>query len=164
VPRLPSSPKLSFIMIEKSIQERLFPNMTCFGCGPANPQGFHLRSYGAEEGVVVAAYTPRPEHDNGTGFLNGGVIATLLDCHTAALVCQEAAARGWNAEQGSALAFLTAGFDLRFLRPTPLGPEIELWAKAESVAEQEVIVLGELRHGDKVRATIRATWKRFRPR
>ncbi|WP_394841361.1 PaaI family thioesterase [Pendulispora brunnea] len=151
-------------MTEPSIQERLFPNMTCFGCGPANPKGFHLRSFGAEDGVVIASFTPWPEHDNGVGFLNGGVISTVLDCHTASLVVQAASERGWDPPPGAALAFVTAGLDVRFLRPTPLGPSLDLWAKAESLSETECIVLGELRYDGKVRATVRATWKRFRAR
>ena len=54
-----------------SIQESLYPDLTCFGCGHANPDGFHLRSF-REDKVTVATFTPRPEHDNGFGFLNGG--------------------------------------------------------------------------------------------
>ena len=56
-----------------SIQESLYPDLTCFGCGHANPDGFHLRSYRDGE-LTVAEFTPRPEHDNGFGFLNGGII------------------------------------------------------------------------------------------
>jgi len=149
---------------DESIQERLFPTLTCFGCGPANPKGFHLRSYGAEDDVAIATFAPRPEHDNGFGFVNGGIISTVLDCHTAAVVVQGATDRGWLAPEGAPLPFITAGFDVRFLRPTPLGPSVELWAKLESITVQEAIVLGELRCDGKVRASIRATWKRFRPR
>ena len=61
-----------------SIQERLFPTLRCFGCGPANPKGLRLRSFPAE-GWVVARFAPWPEHDNGLGYLNGGIIATVLD-------------------------------------------------------------------------------------
>lgn len=150
-------------MNEQSIQARLFPGLNCFGCGQANPKGLHLQSY-PEGDVVVAKFVPHPEHDNGLGFVNGGIISTALDCHTAAVVMSEVHARGWWKPGDPALSFVTAGFDVRFLRPTPLGPELELWAKGESVSETEAIVLGELRYDGKVRATMRATWKRFRPR
>jgi len=63
-----------------SIQESLYPELTCFGCGHANPRGCHLRSY-ADGDVTVAEFNPRPEHDNRFGFVNGGIIATVLDCH-----------------------------------------------------------------------------------
>jgi acyl-coenzyme A thioesterase PaaI-like protein len=146
-----------------SIQERLYPTLTCFGCGQASVGGLHLKSYPGPDGIV-ASFTPRPEHDNGLGFLNGGIISTVLDCHTAAVVLTEAHDRGWIRPDAAALSFVTAGFDVRFLRPTPLGPPVDLWAKAESIGEDEMTILGELRHGGKVRVTIRATWKRWRPR
>ena len=66
-----------------SIQERLVPELTCFGCGPANERGLRLRSHPSDDGVV-ATFTPWPEHDNGLGYLNGGIISTVLDCHSAA--------------------------------------------------------------------------------
>ncbi len=150
-------------MNAESIQERLFPNLTCFGCGQANANGLHLKSYLAPGGVT-ARFVPRPEHDNGLGFVNGGILSTVLDCHTASVVMNEVHARGWWKPGDPALSFVTAGFDVRFLRPTPLGPELELWAQLEAIDESEAIVLGELRHGEKVRVTMRATWKRFRPR
>ena len=77
-----------------SIQEALYPTITCFGCGHANPKGFQLRSYREGE-LTVAEFTPHPEHDNGFGFVNGGIIATILDCHGAAVVLSEAAGRDW---------------------------------------------------------------------
>jgi acyl-coenzyme A thioesterase PaaI-like protein len=36
----------------------------------------------------------RPEHDNGFGFIHGGIIATVLDCHGAATLIWEVAQRG----------------------------------------------------------------------
>jgi hypothetical protein len=76
-----------------SIQESLYPELTCFGCGHANPNGFHLRSY-RQGDLIVAEFNPRPEHDNGFGFVNGGVIATVLDCHGAASVMWQVANLG----------------------------------------------------------------------
>jgi acyl-coenzyme A thioesterase PaaI-like protein len=146
-----------------SIQESLYPELTCFGCGHANPDGFHLRSY-REDGSTVAEFTSRSEHDNGFGFLNGGIISTVLDCHTAAVVMWEAAQRGWAAEPGAPVPFITAGFDVRFLRPTPLGSPVHLSARPERISEKEIVVVAELAADDKTRATMTATWLRFRPR
>lgn len=147
----------------QSIQESLYPELTCFGCGHANPDGFHLRSY-VDGDVVVAEFTPWPQHDNGFGFLNGGVISTVLDCHGAAVVMWEAARRGWVAPPGAPVPFITARFDVRFRRPTPLGPTVHLMALPEHIDESEIVVHSELAVDDKVRATMLATWRRFRPR
>jgi acyl-coenzyme A thioesterase PaaI-like protein len=146
-----------------SIQEALFPEVNCFGCGPANPDGLHLRSY-RDGDLTVAEFTPWPEHDNGFGFVNGGIISTLLDCHGAATVMWETDQRDWRAPNGSTVSFLTAGFDVRFLRPTPLGPAVRLTASPISVSEAEIVVHSELEVDGKPRATMEATWRRFRPR
>jgi acyl-coenzyme A thioesterase PaaI-like protein len=108
--------------------------------------------------------TPRPEHDNGFGFVNGGIISTLLDCHGAAVVMWEAATNEWSAAAGAPVPFITAGFDVRFLRPTPLGSTVHLTAWPEAVDEAEIVVHSELGVEDKTRATMTATWRRFRPR
>jgi acyl-coenzyme A thioesterase PaaI-like protein len=146
-----------------SIQEVLYPDIKCFGCGHANPKGFHLRSFREGE-VTVATFEPRSEHDNGFGFVNGGIISTVLDCHTAAVVMWEADARGWHAAEGAPIPFITAGFDVRFLRPTPLGPPPFLTAIAVEIWETAIVVDAELKVDEKTRATMRANWVRFRPR
>ena len=60
-----------------------WPDATCYGCGPANPQGLRIKSYWTAEGdEVFALFTPRPEHN--AGFPNvtyGGLVAALIDCH-----------------------------------------------------------------------------------
>jgi len=146
-----------------SIQESLYPDLTCFGCGHANPDGFHLRSYREGE-LTVATFTPRLEHDNGFGFLNGGIISTVLDCHTAAVVMWEARRRHWQADDGAPVPFITAGFEVRFLRPTPLGPPVSLRAKPVEISESAIVVSAELISSDKTRATMQANWLRFHPR
>ena len=146
-----------------SIQESLYPELTCFGCGHANPDGFHLRSYRDGE-LTVATFTPGLEHDNGFGFLNGGIISTVLDCHTAAVVMWEAQRRDWKADEGAPVPFITAGFDVRFLRPTPLGPPVSLRAEPVEISESAIVVSAELIAGDKTRVTMLANWLRFHPR
>ena len=146
-----------------SIQESLYPELTCYGCGHANPHGFRLRSYRKSD-LTVADFVPRPEHDNGFGFVNGGIIATVLDCHGAAAVMWEVAQRGWQDPAGAPAPFITASFDVKFHRPTPLGTTARLTAWPESIDPSQITVRSELAAGDKVRASMIATWVRFRPR
>ena len=63
----------------QSIQETYAPNLACFGCGPANPKGLHVRSF-AEGDEVVAEWQPSKEYEAFEGMLSGGIIGTLLDC------------------------------------------------------------------------------------
>jgi hypothetical protein len=64
-----------------SLQDRYAPSNRCFGCGPANEKGLRIKSRPAG-GEVVAEWTPEPHHEAYTGMLNGGIIGTLLDCHS----------------------------------------------------------------------------------
>ena len=146
-----------------SIQERLFPTLRCFGCGPANAKGLRLRSFPAQDSVV-AVFTPWPEHDNGLGYLNGGIIATVLDCHSAAVVLLEAERHDWRATAGVPLPYVTAGLDLRYLRPSPLGETVELRGVAVSASESQIVADVELLWEGKTRAAASARWKRWLPR
>src|SRR4051812_15859684 len=140
-------------MPQTSIQDRRYPELPCFGCGPANAKGLQLKSFpAAEGGGVVATFRPWPEHDNGVGFLNGGIITTLLDCHSAAAVMEEAAGRGWEALGGAAPPYVTAGLDVRYLRPSPLHEPVELRARVTAADETEMTCVAELVFDGKPRA------------
>jgi acyl-coenzyme A thioesterase PaaI-like protein len=154
----PAGPSLGL-----SIQERLYPTLQCFGCGHGNRQGLRLRSY-AGDGHVTATFTSWPEHDNGMGYLNGGIISTVLDCHSAAAVMLEADNRGWEALAGAALPYVTAGLDVRYLRPSPLGEPVELRAVVHAADEGQITVRTDLVWDGKIRAEATAYWKRWRPR
>lgn len=146
-----------------SIQQRLYPDLTCFGCGPANSKGLQLRSYG-HPGGPTATFRPWPEHDNGLGFLNGGIISTLLDCHSAAAVLLEADERDWTALSDVPLPYVTAGLDVRFVRPAPLHDPVNLHAHVRTATEGEMTAEITLTAGDKTCASAVTTWKRWRPR
>src|SRR3954447_13032025 len=142
-----------------SIQERLYPQTACFGCGPINTKGLHLRSY-PRAGVVVATFQPSPEHDNGLGYLNGGIISTLLDCHSAAAVLLEAEEHGWKAMPGTVMPFVTAELNVRFLRPAPLYGTVDLRAAVVRASEQEITADVQLVADGKTRASALALWRR----
>jgi acyl-coenzyme A thioesterase PaaI-like protein len=148
---------------QQSVQDRFFPTFTCFGCGPANEAGLRLKSY-AEGDLVTATFVPWPAHDNGFGTVNGGIISTVLDCHSAAAVFTQAERCGWVGEDGLPLPWVTAGLDVRFLRPTPLAGPLLLTGSVTDATEGEMTAAVELAADGKVRATGVAVWKRLRPR
>ena len=145
-----------------SIQERFFPDLTCFGCGPANPKGLRLRSYPADVGTI-ADFTPWPEHDNGLGFLNGGIICTVLDCHSATPMLIEAQRLGYISP-AAPLPYVTAGLDVQYLRPVPLRETSHLQAVVTTADESAITVRVELLCDGKTRAAATAVWKRWRVR
>lgn len=116
----------------------------CYGCGRLNEHGHHVRTFWAN-GVGTARFTPRPEHMALPGWVYGGVIASILDCHgigTAAAAAMEAAGHA----PGSAPSprFVTASLRIEFVKPTPLGPELVLTARPVEVVERKVGVAVEL--------------------
>ena len=112
----------------------------CYGCGRLNPHGLQLKSR-ADGEETVARFTPRPEHTAIPGFVYGGLIASLIDCHamgTAAAAAERAAGRAVG--EGPAPRFVTASLKVDFLAPTPLGPELEVRARAVEMSVKKVVV------------------------
>lgn len=122
-----------------AFQDNLLPfGKTCFGCGQQNDHGLRIRSHWeGEEGVCH--WTPQDWHTAGEGFLNGGVIATVMDCH-AACTAMAAAYRGEGREIGSLplLVYVTASLQVDFLKPTPLHEELELRARVVEIAGRRI--------------------------
>jgi acyl-coenzyme A thioesterase PaaI-like protein len=150
--------------MDASLQETYFPDLPCFGCGPGNEKGLRLRSHVGDDGLIRASFTPWPEHDNGLGYLNGGIIATVLDCHSAAAVTHVAFQRGWPPLPGATLPYVTAGLDVRYLRPAPLDATVALVAQVTEASEAEITAEVWLEWDGKERARGSAVWKRWRPR
>jgi acyl-coenzyme A thioesterase PaaI-like protein len=112
----------------------------CYGCGRLNPQGLQLKTRWEGEDAV-ARFTPRLEHIAIPGFVYGGLIASLIDCHamgTAAAAVERAAGR--EVGEGPAPRFVTASLKVEYLKPTPLGPELEVRAHAVEMGERKVVV------------------------
>src|SRR5436189_5481694 len=143
----------------RSLQEKYAPNSTCWGCGPANPEGLHIRSF-AKNGEVVAEWKPQKKYEAFAGALNGGVIGTLLDCHCNWTATYRLMKR---AKADRPPCTVTAEYAVKFLRPTPTNGPIELVARPVEVAGDRAIVEAELRAGGKVCATARGTFVAVKP-
>lgn len=138
-----------------SLQERYAAQTICFGCGPANPDGLHVRSFPGDGGDVVAEWMPGPNHEAFPGVLNGGIIGTLMDCHsnwTAAyhLMRQRLADKPPTT--------VTADYSIRLLRPTPTDGPVRLRARVVEATDDLATVEATLEAGDRVTATFRGTF------
>jgi acyl-coenzyme A thioesterase PaaI-like protein len=152
-------------MIERtdpSLQERYAPDGRCFGCGPANSQGLGIRSYpsqgDAEE--VVADWSPSPYHEAFEGVLNGGIIGTLLDCHS-----NWAATHHLMRQRGADRPPTTVTLDyaVRMRRPTPSTGPIHLTARVVESGEDRATVEATLSADGEVTATCRGTFVAVKP-
>ncbi len=111
----------------------------CYGCGRNNEYGYHIKTYWDGD-ETVSRFTPKEYHIAIPGYVYGGLLASLIDCHgtgSAAL----AAYKAENREPGSlpAFRFVTASLQVDYLKPTPLGVELELRGKIVEVKGKKVI-------------------------
>lgn len=112
----------------------------CYGCGRLNTNGLHVKSEW-HDGESVARFQPQPYHMALPGFVYGGLIASLADCHAMATAAGASmAAAGDTPGVDQTPRFVTASLHVEFLRPTPLGPELVLRARPLDVGERKVIV------------------------
>ncbi len=145
-------------MSELALQDRLSHNH-CFGCGPHNEGGLNLKSYWTGEGPSTARFTPLPHHCSApTHFVNGGIIATLIDCHS---ICTAWAAafvdEGRSIGSEPARFVATGKLEITYKRPTPMGTELELEAVISERLEPGYVLTCNLSANGKVCAVATVT-------
>ena len=124
----------------KSIQDYYPDDLSyCYGCGRLNEQGHQIKSFWDGD-ETISHYTPKPYHIAIPGFVYGGLIASLVDCHgtgTAALASYRAEGREPGSEPP--FRFVTASLQVDYLKPTPLNIELELRGKVIEIKARKVV-------------------------
>lgn len=132
-------------MTSKAFQD-FYPNdlSHCYGCGRLNAQGLQIKSHW-EGDEAVCTYTPRPYHTAIPGYVYGGLIASLIDCHSTG-TASAAAYRDAGREMGSApaLRFLTAALHVNYHKPTPLNVPLEVRATVKEIKGRKVVIASRL--------------------
>ena len=125
----------------------------CYGCGYLNNHGHQIKTYWDGD-ETVTHYTPEPYHTAVPGYVYGGLLASLVDCHstgTAAAAKYRDEGRPMDSEP--ALRFLTASLKVDYRRPTPLGVPLEIRGKIREVRGRKVVVDVELKADGEVCVT-----------
>jgi acyl-coenzyme A thioesterase PaaI-like protein len=128
-------------MKKKSFQEYYPDELSyCYGCGRLNEHGLKLKSYWDGE-ETAAIFHPRPYHIAIPGYVYGGLIASIIDCHGTGTAAA-ASYRKEGREMGTAppLRFVTASLQVEYLRPTPLGVALEVRARVKEIKGRKVVV------------------------
>lgn len=107
------------------------PDNLCFGCGPGNIDGLQIKSVWARTGESVCVYQPEIHHAAGPPqFVNGGILATLIDCHA---VCTAIAfayeSEGREIGSDPPIWYATASLEVRYRKPTPIESPVEVRAR-----------------------------------
>jgi acyl-coenzyme A thioesterase PaaI-like protein len=122
----------------------------CYGCGRLNEHGLRIKSYWDGD-QTVCSFKPAPYHTAVPGYVYGGLIASLIDCHStgsAAAAAYRAEDRPMDSEPPR--RFLTASLKVDYLRPTPIEGPLELRSTIKEVKGRKVIVLTDLSAGGMV--------------
>ena len=125
----------------------------CYGCGRLNEHGYRIRTFW-EGDESVTRFTPAAYHTAIPGYVYGGLIASLIDCHGTGTAAA-AAYRAEGREPGSepALRYVTASLSVDYLAPTPLGPELEIRGRVKEIKSRKVVVDARLLAEGRVCAT-----------
>ena len=142
-----------------SLQEQYSPEGICFGCGPRNPQGLHVRSF-VEGDEVVAEWAPGPHHESFPGMLNGGIIGALLDCHSNWAAAYHLMQKGGLPAPPCTV---TADYAVRLRRPAPSAGPVSLRAHVVESRDDRAVVEATLEAGGTVCATCRGTFVAVKP-
>ena len=128
-------------MTPKAFQEFYPENVAhCYGCGSLNPHGHQIKTFWDGE-ETVTHFRPEPYHTALPGFVYGGLLASLIDCHctgTAAAAMYRFEGRGMDSLP--ALRFVTASLHVDYLKPTPIDCTLEIRGKVKEIKGRKVIV------------------------
>jgi acyl-coenzyme A thioesterase PaaI-like protein len=128
-------------MAEKAFQD-YYPDewSYCYGCGRLNEHGLQIKSYW-EGDETICLFQPRPYHTAVPGYVYGGLIASLIDCHSTGTAA--AAAYRHNGRPLDSLPpfrFLTASLQVDYIRPTPIDAVLEVRARVKEIKGRKVVV------------------------
>jgi acyl-coenzyme A thioesterase PaaI-like protein len=132
----------------RAFQDQFGVENRCYVCGPENPEGLQIKSYWhGDEAVCI--YQPRPAFMAGPRHvLNGGVIATLIDCHSACTaIAALYKAEGRPIGSDPIIWCVTASMQVDYLRPTPIAAPVTLRARVESTEGKRTTVACSLSSG-----------------
>ena len=130
-------------MTQKAFQDYYPDNLSlCYGCGRLNTEGLQIKSYWDEnQEESICKFKPRPYHTAFKGYIYGGLIASLIDCHgtgTAAAAAYKAENREMDTEPS--YRYVTASLHVDYLKPTPIDAIIELRGRIKEVKGRKTVV------------------------
>lgn len=120
----------------------LIPGNHCFGCGPANAGGLRIKSYWQPDGTAICRFRPSAHHCAGPEqTLNGGIIATLIDCHCVCTAIADAYRRvGRAIGEGEQIWYATGRLDVSYRAPAPVDAELEVQARIEEITDRKTVL------------------------
>jgi len=141
-------------MSEKAIQDYYEERFAhCFGCGRLNKKGHQFKTFW-EGDETITRYTPDPHHTSLPGFIYGGLVASMIDCHgTGSAALAFARENNIKLEGFNAPRFVTGALNVSYKKPTPMGSELEVRGKIREIKGRKVVIDAELTADGNICAT-----------
>jgi acyl-coenzyme A thioesterase PaaI-like protein len=119
----------------------------CYGCGRLNEHGLRIKSYWDGD-QTVCSFKPAPYHTAVPGYVYGGLIASLIDCHSTGSAAAAAyRAEGRSMDSKPPRRFLTAALKVDYVRPAPIEGLLEMRSTIKEIKGRKVVVLTDLSAG-----------------
>jgi len=128
-------------MTQKAFQDYYLDHFShCYGCGRLNEHGLQIKSYWDGD-EAVARFLPKPYHTAIPGFVYGGLIASLIDCHSTGVAAAAAyRAEGREMDTDPPHRYLTASLHVDYLRPTPIDGLLEVRATVKEIKGRKIVI------------------------
>lgn len=128
-------------MKEKDYFQDHMPGNVCFGCGRDNHEGLKISSYWEGE-EAVCVWHSEEKYQGWKGIMNGGILATLIDCHTMG-TAMSAAYREENRPLDSLpeYRYATGTISVKYLKPTSNLHPVELRAKVTEIKGRKTVMV-----------------------
>ena len=112
----------------------------CYGCGSQNHHGHQIKTHWDGD-EAVTFFTPEAYQTSVPGYAYGGLIASLIDCHSTGTAAA-AMYRSESREMDSlpAFRFVTGSLHVDFLKPTPIAGTLEIRGRVKEIKGRKVIV------------------------
>jgi hypothetical protein len=112
----------------------------CFGCGRLNEFGHQLKTnWDGDE--TVTFFTSKHFQIGIPGFVYGGLLASIMDCHgTGSAALALARANGIELKQFNAPRCVTASMKVDYKKPTPIDVPLEMRGIIREINGRKVIV------------------------
>ena len=132
--------------MEKRAFQDYYPDFFshCYGCGRLNQLGYQIKSYW-EGDEAVCVFLPQPYHTSIPGYVYGGLIASIIDCHATGTAAAAAyRAEGREMDSQPSFRYLTASLKVDYLLPTPINVPLEVRATVKEIKGRKVIIQAAL--------------------
>ena len=132
-------------MKEKAFQDYYGDDVShCYGCGRLNEHGLQIKTHWQGD-ETVTVFEPQPYHCGITGFIYGGLIASLIDCHAMATACAAVyRAQDRAMDTDPPIRFVTASLHVRYVRPTPTGRPLEIRGRVKELNGRKAVIAATL--------------------